>query len=176
MNMRIETWHPAIVHFPIALLATGVVLGLIGSWLKKDLFKSMGSWLIGIGVLAAAAAVITGLMAEESIPPSGHVHEILEKHELFGFITLGIFAVLAVGWLLARAKGKVKLVPLLHVLGVIGVGMLLTTGYFGGHMVYDHGAGVQRDGVSVMMLDTSAVGGPATQPDSHEHHDHNSHD
>ncbi|MHB9014432.1 MAG: DUF2231 domain-containing protein, partial [Ignavibacteriaceae bacterium] len=57
--------HPKIVHFPIALLSTYVLLEIIGVVFKRDFFSKAAHLILLLGVLGALAAVFTGNQAED---------------------------------------------------------------------------------------------------------------
>ena len=63
----------------------------------------MSFWTLMVGAIGGAAAVISGLQAEEHIAHGEAVHEVMETHEKFALITLGVFAVLAL-WRIVRER------------------------------------------------------------------------
>jgi hypothetical protein len=87
----------------------------------------VGFWTLIVGALGAAAAVLSGLQAEESIDHGDAVHRVMETHELLAFVTLGIFAVLAL-WRVVRQKrmGTAERSLALAV-SLGGVGVLIAT-------------------------------------------------
>jgi uncharacterized membrane protein len=59
--------HEAIVHFPIVLLTTTFLFGVIGILYKKALFKEILFWNLLIGLISLIAAVYSGLEGEKYI-------------------------------------------------------------------------------------------------------------
>ena len=59
-----ESLHPLVVHFPIALLLSAVGLELLALLLKRPALHRISLWNLCLGTLGAAAAVLTGLRAE----------------------------------------------------------------------------------------------------------------
>jgi hypothetical protein len=98
-----------------------------------------------LGALGAAAAVISGLQAEDHIAHGEAVHRIMETHEELALITAGIFGVLAL-WRIFRERrmGSAER-ALALALGIGGAGFLTATGIYGGKMVFEHAAGVPTD-------------------------------
>lgn len=144
--------HPVVVHFPIALFLTGFVLDVLGHLLKRETLQRVGAIVLVLGAVGALAAMLTGQFAEESVEErlSAAGERVLDTHEELGKLTayllLGVAAVrllLATGWL-ARWRWAVGAALAIYLIaGVVGVGTLTVTGYYGGELVYRYGAGVQ---------------------------------
>ena len=130
--------HPAVVHFPIVLLTVGWVAGLLSrrvEWLAKP-----ASWLLWVGAVAAWATLGLGLLAEETAPHVPPAWQTLNRHETLAWWTAGVFTALALWrWRLGRWREGVFLM-----LWTAACGLLLTTAYFGGELVFTHGMGVSR--------------------------------
>ncbi len=144
--------HPIVVHFPIALFITGLVIDVIGHLFQKETAKKIGLVLVILGAVGALAAIFTGNFAEEQVEDklSRAGQQVLERHEDLGKLTAylllvvaAIRAMIATGWLNRwRFVAGVALAIYL-IAGVIGLGTLTMTGYYGGELVYQYGAGVQ---------------------------------
>ena len=138
---HLQNIHPLVIHFPIAFLV-GAALFYFLSWIfRNQTFATTAFLLLILGTLAAGAAVGTGLYAEEGVMVSRSVREhLLEPHETFMLVTLGLSIVLSVWALIARPfpkKGKwVFLLLFLVLLGIMTVGA-----DYGARMVYDYNAG-----------------------------------
>lgn len=72
--MRLELIHPMLVHFPIALLLTGVILKLVGVLGKKRRFyptiDMLSRCILTFGALFAWMAIIAGEVAEDIVETS----------------------------------------------------------------------------------------------------------
>src|SRR5688500_5670856 len=91
--------HPAIVHFPIALITIATLFAVISLFAKKKIFKELVFWNLLLGIVGAIAAVLTGLMEERTLVHNDAIHEILEKHEMNGIAILILsLALLAWHW------------------------------------------------------------------------------
>ena len=55
--------HPLLVHFPIAFLSAFFALDLVGTLAKKPQWRSVASWFLYFGTVAALFTVIAGLIA-----------------------------------------------------------------------------------------------------------------
>jgi uncharacterized membrane protein len=134
--------HPMVVHFPIALLITSVVFDLLATrWCHKNL-QDAGFYTLIAGLVGAAVAVLTGAIAEETAENLGIPESVLGIHEGLGYATFVFFIGLLALRLLMRWK-LIKDMPALYLtMGFVGVVILTVTGYVGGSLVYDFGAGV----------------------------------
>jgi uncharacterized membrane protein len=136
--------HPALVHFPIALLLTGWLADLAGLIVKKSWLFHTAFLLLVLGTLGAVAAVRSGEAEEDRILETPAIHEVLEEHEESGKLVMWFFLVSTA----ARAGmvwwGKPR--PGMHLIFVliwaVGLVLVVRTAYYGGEMVFRHGAGV----------------------------------
>jgi hypothetical protein len=134
-----------------------------------------GYWTLVTGAVGGVLAVLSGLQAEEHIAHGEAVHQVMETHEKLAFITLGIFAVVAL-WRIVRESrmgGTERGVVL--VLSLAGLGALLTTAAYGGKLVFDHAAGIPTP-VLQEELHERAEGhhhhGAGEEAEEHEHDEH----
>ncbi len=138
---HLQNIHPLVVHFPIAFLV-GAALFYFLSWVSRsETFARTAFLLLILGTLAAAAAVGTGLYGEEGVMVSRSVRaQLLDKHETFMLVTLGLSIVEAVWTSIARPfpkKGRwLFFLLLLALLGIMTIGA-----DYGARMVYDYNAG-----------------------------------
>ena len=143
--------HPAIVHFPIALLIASVVLDVCGVGFRRASLTQAGFYMLIIGSLGATAAVLSG---PEHAAKDAASLTVLHRHELFAALMI-LCCLILVGMRLGNAEGLygTGTVGYLALGGVLIVCIVLT-GYFGGQMVYDHGVGVsQLQGARVPATD-----------------------
>ena len=134
--------HAALNDLPTALLLTAVLFELVGLVARKPGFRQVSFWTLVIGAIGGAAAVVSGLQAEEHIAHGEAVHRVMETHEKFGLITLGIFGVLTL-WRIVRERRMGELErKLVLILALGGVGVLLTTANFGGRLIFEHAAAI----------------------------------
>ena len=133
--------HPAIVHFPIALLIASVVLDACGVGFRRLSLTQAGFYTLIIGSLGATAAVLSG---PEHAAKDAASLTILHRHELFAALTV-LCCLIMVGMRLGNAEGLFGAGVFGYLaLGVVLIVCIVLTGYFGGQMVYDHGVGVSQ--------------------------------
>jgi uncharacterized membrane protein len=134
--------HAALNDLPTALLLTAVLFELIAVVARRPGFRQVSFWTLIVGAVGGAAAVISGLQAEEHIEHGEAVHRVMETHEQLGLITLGIFGVLAV-WRIARERRMASLErALMLILSLGGAGVLFVTANYGGRLIFEHAAAI----------------------------------
>src|SRR5690606_1547000 len=60
MSMRLQEIHPALVHYPIALLPTSIVADTIGRVIGSQSLMDLGRRTMPLAVVSAAAAGVFG--------------------------------------------------------------------------------------------------------------------
>jgi uncharacterized membrane protein len=144
--------HAILSDFPLVLLLAWVALDggalLVGSaWLWE-----VGHWALVAGVIAAGLAAVAGLLDYLGLPeskpeamPTATVH----------LLVMGTVILLAAVALLFRAprapSGGAAFAFHLGVLVLVATG-LGVGGWFGGHLVFHHGVGVEEQGAEVHHL------------------------
>ena len=63
MLFSLETIHPLIVHFPIALLSTGLLFDILAIKLHREDLEYAGFWSMLMGIISCLFSNFTGLMA-----------------------------------------------------------------------------------------------------------------
>jgi uncharacterized membrane protein len=137
--------HPLIVHFPIALLLTSILADLLALLRPGSAFKEVALFLLILGVIGAIAAGVSGDRASETIPPPPALRGAVEQHEDFGTGTIWLFLALLMARLYMMIKGRfVSLFRTVYLLlSLLAGGLLVVTGYSGGRLVYEYGAGTK---------------------------------
>jgi uncharacterized membrane protein len=140
--------HPMLVHFPIALLFTSVLLDLLAYPLPgraRVLLRDVGSVLGVVGTCAAVVTYLTGRAAAQTVLIPGMAHALVNAHWEWAFWTLWYFAVLAVVRVVILLKGRAispRVTAALAVTGLIGLGLLFETADRGAELVFGQGVGV----------------------------------
>lgn len=127
-----HSFHPAIVHFPVALLLVGFTLDLIGRRRDNLSLARAGWYNVSIGVLALIPTTITGIAAMLRL---GFALEGSMLVHLIGGIASILFSV--AGWILMNRSERPKLYAVLAVLALVSVAV---TGHFGAEMVFGSGS------------------------------------
>jgi uncharacterized membrane protein len=134
--------HAALNDLPIGLLLAAVLFDVLAIATRRASLRQVSFWTLILGAVGGGAAVLSGLQAEEHISHGDAVHRVMETHELLGFVTLGVFGVLAL-WRIVREKRMGGMERTLSVIvAIAGAGVLFATGLYGGKLVFDHAAGI----------------------------------
>ncbi len=155
--------HAMIVHFPIAFLLGGSLAAL--AYLlyrpRHDL-RVLAWWLLAVGWVGTAAAVLSGLLAQSNLPPDAPYRGRLNLHITGGFALLVVYGdLLYRGWLHTTKRRRLHArenaphrppdVDFWDLPGrrawlvaqlLLGVAILAFTGWLGGELVYAWGVGV----------------------------------
>jgi len=140
-------FHPLTVHFPIALLFTSVFFDLLGMVTDNKAFRQTGWWLLILGLIGGAVAAGFGFWTEEQVEKMGVPEEAVDRHETFAIVTMIVFAALAVIRWRIRSTWSVRERVLYLSVAMAGLLLLGITGFYGGELVYQYGAGVQSPAV-----------------------------
>lgn len=145
MPVDFGSFHPLLVHFPIALLIAALLFDAITWVWKRESFTEAGFGIQVLAVLGAVVAVLSGNQAEEAVEHLPGIHEVLELHERLGQVLLWAgLAVIALRifmrWRRWEGRGAKGVLVVLS----LGLAVLVgVTGFYGGRLVYEFGAGVE---------------------------------
>jgi len=158
MGAAMDTWgslpnlHPAVVHFPIALLPAALLFDLVcllrptWTWLDRG-----AAALYALAAAGAGAAFGAGNEAAENLGElAPAARSILDQHQdlaRYSLIAMSALAVLrlALAWR-EHDRPRVGAGPMRWILLLGGVGalaLLATTADHGGSLVYLHGVAIQ---------------------------------
>jgi len=151
-----ESAHPLVVHFPIALLMTALLLDGLALALKQPQLHRVALWNLTLGTCGAGVAVWTGYRAADIARHSFEIHQVMELHRKLGIATL-ILGSLVVIWRLWKRDRLGRPARLLALLVMLGMAGTLSYGaHLGGRLVYEFGVG-------------GAFGGSHHPSNDHEH-------
>jgi uncharacterized membrane protein len=153
-----ESVHPLVVHFPIALLLTAVFLEVLAMIAKRPALHRVALWNLTLGTVGAGIAVWTGHRAADIAKHSFEIHQVMELHRKLGIATLILGGLVVVWrfWRRDRFSTSARLFTLLMMLAIAGT--LSYGAHLGGRLVYEFGVG--------------GTFGASRPPSSHEHHHH----
>lgn len=139
-------YHPAIVHFAVALLSVGVFLrwvSLLGKW---DWTRHAAAFLLIAGTVAAILAVQSGTNAHGPVERVPGARTAVQEHEDWGHRARNLFLVVGAFELLALGLGQKPVRRWVYVgsavVGLAGGYCLFEAGEHGGDLVYNYAGGV----------------------------------
>ncbi|MCC7261442.1 MAG: hypothetical protein IT369_02865 [Candidatus Latescibacteria bacterium] len=138
--------HPALVHFPIALMVLLPLVALVGLMAIQRGYPARRSWMVvvafqGLLVLSAVVALKTGEKEEdrvEKVVAESLIGEHEEAAEAFLWAAALVLVVALAGLLEGRAGSLGRIIAGAGTLVVLALGVQL--GSTGGELVYKHGA------------------------------------
>ncbi len=168
--------HPATVHFPVALLLSGVVLDLYAWWRGRPDLAQIAYGILVAGVLTGVLAASSGFLAFYTLPPTHteEAHTIMYWHLWLQVAAIVVFTsvVLARWRLRQRAPSGV-----LRITGLVATGLLVVGSYLGGHLVYRGATGIDPSLLSPALQEGHHHDGeghehPASPTEHEPGHDH----
>lgn len=138
--------HPRLVHFPIALLVTGVVLVLLHLWRREAWhgisFERVGFASLVLGWLMVVPAVISGLIDQNAIALDSPARSVSNTHITAVVITWILFGLAIYVRIRRRQMMDAPRWRWLYVgLLLAGLAGLLIAGELGGQLTYLFGVG-----------------------------------
>jgi len=132
-------FHPATVHFPIALIAVAALFEILGAARRDKTLAVAAVWLAALGAAGAVGAAALGWSAAAFSSFPDDLGRVLETHRWLGLTTASaaVFAAAAGVLSLRRGGGWPFLFRLLLLAATV---LVLVTGFFGGILIYgfDH--------------------------------------
>ena len=135
----LHSWHPVMVHLPLVGLVVAVAFDLVAARNRSARWRDAATVLWWVGLLGAAAAIATGLLAYNRVEHSDPAHEEMVLHRNLALATVAVLLVTAL-WRWKRPYSRAA-----ALLGLIGAMVLGGVGYLGGDLVYRHGLGIPTE-------------------------------
>lgn len=129
-----NAFHPAIVHFPIALFMAGLFLDALGMWKKHKTLLLAGWYNLLLGAISTLASIASGLTAMT-------IMHLPYKGLIFNHLVLACIGT-AIMWAMVALRYKrhekmsAGLRAVYYVLAVTGVVLIALSAHLGGDFVY----------------------------------------
>lgn len=143
LSQYFATWHPPLVHFPIALLIVAGGLEFFGYWRRDARTLWAGNVMLILGTIGLCFAFISGNFAEIWAARSYIPQDPIKLHESYATITSWAFIALVAfrSFLSLEKNPNLFRVYLAFLVGALYA--LYLTGAQGGKLVYQFAAGVK---------------------------------
>ncbi len=92
-----DTIHPIVVHFVIAMAVIAVLFDLLGCFMRRPGLYEVSFWNLLVATAAIFVAIIFGQVEAGLAEPYGAAREILNLHSTLGWSLAGVLAALT-GW------------------------------------------------------------------------------
>ncbi len=126
-------FHSPVVHFPVALWLTSTLFDLLYLFTGDQFHRRAAQFLIGLGLLGAAVAIITGFVDLRPLVAQGIGEAFLARHNthaLFAYAASVTYLIsFAIRWR-RPALGRATTVVLM----AVGATLIGITGYIGGEV------------------------------------------
>lgn len=134
-------YHPIFVHFPIVLWFAALLFELLAVWRASDDMQRTASRMLYLGTLAAIITALTGLAAENSVPP-GDAQRVLGVHETLMLVSTSLAIALCIFAFLVRKSFTAQFRKIM-LLALCVLGALVIVGADrGAQLVYGYGTAV----------------------------------
>ncbi len=164
MLQIVPNWHPIFVHFSVALLSSAAILHLLSHFVtnaeRADQCALVGRWNLWLGAGFTLFTLGAGWYAYNTVTHDTPSHAAMKDHRDWALATAAVFFSIVV-WEILLQRHKQGRSWLFTGLLLAAAGLLVTTAWHGGELVYRYGLGV-------MSLPKSEGDGHA-----HEHGDSN---
>lgn len=140
----VPNWHPIFVHFTVALLTLAVILSTVTPFIRtalKEQWHTVALWALWFGVGFTILTGLTGLYAYNTVAHDTPSHAAMTDHRNWAIATITLFLILAM-WSVLRVRRKKVLGPVFVIGMVFAGGILASTAWRGGEIVYRYGLGV----------------------------------
>ena len=141
----LPNWHPIFVHFTIALFSMSALFFCLAKFASRykisDQYLVVARWCLWMGAFITIGTVIAGFYAYYTVAHDTPSHLAMIDHRNWAIATFVVILVLALWSILDyRAKKNPNLLFIVSIL--FGLGLLMSTAWHGGELVYRHGIGV----------------------------------
>jgi uncharacterized membrane protein len=144
--------HPMLVPFPIAFFIGALACDLAYWQTNTAGWATAAMWLIGAGLIMAAAAAVAGLvdfLGDRMIRTMDHAWWHAGGNVVLVLVQL-------YSWYARYTEGAAAVMPKGLVLSLVAFGIILFTGWKGGEMVYRYRVGVREPDAAVRPAPTVA--------------------
>lgn len=138
--------HPAIVHYPIALITVSVLADLVGYLSNSSTLKATGWWTLIAAATGAALALIAGLFDMNREQIEEEAHKRVHTHMKVGLLLFTVIAALTV-WRWSIYAGIISDVGWAYVtMALLVLALTFFQGWLGSELVFSAGVGVAPTG------------------------------
>ncbi len=137
--------HPLLVTLPVGLLVSSLIFDIVFFAAGGAGWAFLAIWAIVFGLGFALIAAIAGIIDYLSLSLDRRAWTIATYHLVLNLTLIALF-VASLGWRLAANDGidmTNQFTPVgPFILSIIGIGVLLASGWLGGELVFRHRIGV----------------------------------
>jgi uncharacterized membrane protein len=140
--MTLPPIHPAIVHFPIALIIVAFCADIVARVTRRESLRNLGFWCYLVALGTGVLTLIAGYTDMIRLPLSSPAHDYVHLHMYSGIVLAGVLLLLTIWrWRIWRVPMRYASRSFIGV-SIILLALTLFQGWYGGEMVYSQGVGV----------------------------------
>ena len=144
--MNLPPLHPALVHLPIAFVVLSVAADILAKVTRRESLRHVGLWSLLAAVLTGGLTIATGYWDMNRASLEGETENYVDLHRKVGWVLVSALAVLAIWrWRIRQQARRVVTAPYTAV-ALMVFALTMFQGWFGGELVFSHGAGVAAAG------------------------------
>ena len=141
LRTAIAHWHPAFVHFPVALILAGAGLEAFRIARRRPGRSPAARMLLALGASAALLAVVSGLLLFHPQEFQGRTLQVARIHRLLGLSTATVaLSALIAGGIHREPGPSGRRLMLYRALYFAAAALVGLTGHYGGWIVFGWGA------------------------------------
>ena len=134
-----DTIHPIVVHFVIAMAVIAVLFDLIGTAIHRPGLFEVSFWNLLVATAAIFVAIIFGQVEAGLAEPYGASREILNLHSTIGWSLAGVLAVLTAWRYVIRSKDPARLPVAFLGAGGLLVALVVVQVTLGNQLIWTYG-------------------------------------
>lgn len=144
--MSLPPMHPALVHLPLAFVVLSFVADLAAKMTRRESLRHVGLWSLLAALVGGVATIAAGYWDMNRAALNSDTHEYVDLHLKIGWSLAGGLVILSIWrWRIRQQARRVVTAPYL-IAALVVFGLTMFQGWYGGEMVYSHGAGVAAAG------------------------------
>jgi uncharacterized membrane protein len=137
----LQNYHPLIVHFPIAFIYGASLMYFLAWITASEKLQWTALWMLLLGALSAAAALLSGFYAAPGLMVSQSVRHDLLSHHKHLMVAASLLTGALTVWALTTRPMPTRF-RYIFLTGLLLVMLLIASGAdLGGEMVYSYNAG-----------------------------------
>jgi uncharacterized membrane protein len=145
--LPLHSGHPLMVHLPLVAMPLAVLLDVLAIWKQDPRWRQFATVMWVLGLVGAAAAVTTGLIAYDRVNHSDAAHKVMTLHRNVALGAVGLFL------LGGAARWRWSFSRLAVFIGVLGGAGIVAAGYLGGEIVFRHAIGLPTEVLEEVMME-----------------------
>jgi uncharacterized membrane protein len=137
---NLQNYHPLLVHFPIAFIYGASLMYFLGWMTRSEKLQWTALWMLLLGALGAAVALISGFYAAPGLMISQSVRDVLLRHHKHLMVAASILTGALTIWALITRPMPTRF-RYAFLAALIAVMVLIAAGAdMGGEMVFAYNA------------------------------------